>query len=395
MDIKPYQKRTWAEIDLNAVEHNYKEIKKCVKNAKVCCVIKANGYGHGALELARCYEKFGADFFAVSNIEEAIQLRQGGIDTPILVLGYTEPTCAKILAEYSISQCVFSSEYGKSLVYHCTKDRVKVKVHIKIDTGMGRIGFKFGHETTDDLQDAIEICKSECFILEGIFTHFASADEGKKGDRYTRYQFQNFIAAINIFKSKGIQFEIRHCANSAAIVEYPYMHLDMVRAGIVLYGVHPSQVTKNKLNLMPVMKVKTVIDYIKIVEKKTCISYGRKFKARKTTKIATLPIGYADGFWRANGLNRACVEIGGEYAPIIGRVCMDQCMVDVTNVGAAVESSVVTVYGAFGKNSVDAIASKNDTINYEILCAVGNRVPRIYFKNGKIVSVTDNIVTKI
>lgn len=390
MKLQPFQKRTWANIDLDAVEHNYRIIRSQLEtDTKLCCVVKANGYGHGAVQLSRLYEKLGADYLAVSNIEEAIQLRNGEVGLPILILGYTDPRCASDLANYGISQCVFSYDYGKALSENAAEQNVTVKIHIKLDTGMGRIGFRCIEE---ELDRAEEVCRMPGIETEGIFTHFASADEGDNGRDYTYGQFQKFTDAVTYLEGKGISFLIRHCANSAGIFDYPEMHLDMVRAGIVLYGLQPSGDLHNPGELHPVMELKTIIDHIKVVHSGDCISYGREFKADHDLRIATIPIGYADGLWRSNFRNHMVVEVEGQLAPIVGRVCMDQCMIDVTDIPKANVNSKVTVYGGSGETSVDHIAAVNQTINYEIVCAVGERVPRVYKKNGQTVAVVDNIV---
>ena len=390
MMLQPFQKRTWAEIDLDAVEHNYKTIRSRLNdNTKICCVVKANGYGHGAVQLSKLYEKFGADYLAVSNIEEAIQLRNADVSLPILILGYTDPRCASDLAKYHISQCVFSFEYGQVLAKNAVDQGVEVIIHIKLDTGMGRIGFQCVEE---ELDKAAEVCGMDGLKVEGIFTHFASADEGDGGKEYTLGQFNKFMAAISHLEAKGISFAIRHCANSAAIFDYPETHLDMVRAGIVLYGLQPSSVLHNPGDLQPVLTLKTIIDHIKMVNPGDCISYGREYRADHEIRIATIPIGYADGLWRSNFRNHMVVEVAGKLAPIIGRVCMDQCMIDITEILNAKIDNVVTVYGPSGENSVDNIADANQTINDEIVCAVGERVPRVYKKDGATVVVVDNIV---
>lgn len=390
MKLQPFQKRTWANIDLDAAEHNYYVIRKQLKSeTKLCCVVKANGYGHGAVQLSRLYEKLGADYLAVSNIEEAIQLRNAEVSLPILILGYTDPRCASLLAEKKITQCVFSYEYGKSLAKNALEQGVEVTIHIKIDSGMGRIGFQCIEE---ELDKAAEVCGMDGLKVEGIFTHFASADEGDGGKEYTLGQFNKFMAAIGHLEAKGIRFDIRHCANSAGIFDFPEMHLDMVRAGIVLYGLQPSSALHNPGNLQPVLTLKTIIDHIKTVHPGDCVSYGREFKAARDMMVATIPIGYADGLWRSNYPNHMVVEVERKLAPIIGRVCMDQCMIDVSDISEATVNSKVTVYGASGATSVDAIAKANHTINYEVVCALGERVPRVYKKDGATVAVVDNIV---
>lgn len=390
MELQTYQKRTWANVDLDAAEHNFWEIKnKLSSSTMLCCVVKANAYGHGAVQLSKLYEELGADYLAVSNIEEAIQLRKADIRIPVLILGYTDPRCAIDLAKNDITQCVFSCDYGKALSDNALKENVRVRVHIKVDTGMGRIGFRCERH---ELESAAYVCNLPGLQSEGIFTHFASADEGNSGRKYTLGQLNKFLNAIRYLEVKGVKFELRHCANSAGIFDFPESHLDMVRAGIVLYGLQPSKNLKNPCDLTTILTLKTIIDHIKTVHPGDYIGYGRKFRAKHSMKVATIPIGYADGLWRSNFQHNTVVNVNGKNAPIIGRVCMDQCMIDITDIPSAAVNSKVTVYGAYGETSIDHIASANGTINYEIICAIGERVPRVYRRNGQIVAVADNIV---
>ena len=393
MEIESFRRRAWAEIDLDCVEENFKVIRSQVsKNVKVCCVIKANAYGHGAVELAKCYEKQRADYFAVSNVEEALQLRQNGIVTPILILGYTDTNCASLLAANNISQCVYSMEYGKKLAEDAQQQKVDVKVHIKLDTGMGRIGFPCKAENRLAVDEIVDVCETPRLYPEGIFTHFASSDEGKDGEAYTLKQFHCFMKTVELLKNRGLDFQIRHCANSAAIFDYPQMQLDMVRAGIVLYGLQPSKQLRNARPLKQVMTLHSVVDHIKEIDTGECISYGREYRAEGKRRIATIPIGYADGLWRSNVNGGIVVEINGAYAPIVGRICMDQCMIDVTGLNNVVVGVAVTVYGCDEYTSIDRIAKRNNTINYEIMCALGERVPRVYKRNGVIEKITDNTI---
>ena len=390
MKLKPFQKRTWANIDLDAAEHNYNVIlSRLNRGTKLCCVLKANAYGHGAVQLSRFYERLGADYLAVSNIEEAMQLRNAGIVLPILILGYTDPRCASDLANNKITQCVFSYEYGKALSKQAAEHGAEVTIHIKLDTGMGRIGFRC---IEDELDSASVICSMPGIKVEGIFTHFASADEGDDGRDYTLGQFDRFINAVNYLEAKGIHFAIRHSANSAGIFDFPETQLDIVRAGVVLYCLQPSGLLKNPGNLKPVMTLKTIIDHIKTLHIGDCISYGREFQAEHEMRIATIPIGYADGLWRSNFRTHLKVEVEGKMAPVVGRICMDQCMIDVTDIPEAVVNSKVTIFGGSGETAVDHIADSNGTINYEIVCALGARVPRVYKKSGQTISVVDNII---
>lgn len=371
MKMRPYQRRAWAEVYIDNLKYNFDMIRNTAKATKVCCVIKANAYGHGAVRLGRLYERWGADFLAVSNIEEALQLRRAGINLPILNLGYCPPACAGILARENVSQCVFSREYAAALSENAKAAGVSVKIHIKIDTGMGRLGFD-GKQ--GDISEIEGVYRLPSLFFEGVFTHFSVADEGKAGEEYTRAQHAAFCRIVQRLEGHGISVGIRHAAGSAAIFAYPETHLDMVRAGIALYGISSSA------PLRPALALRTVVSHLKEVRAGDSIGYGRAFVAPKTMKVATLPVGYADGLWRSNYPNRLRVALAEGYAPIVGRICMDQCMVDVTEISGAEIGATVTVYSLFGENSVEKVAQKNGTIGYEILCAIGARVPRIYTK---------------
>ena len=380
-------KRTWAYIDLDNAEHNFKLIKS-MTDKKVCAVIKANGYGHGAVQLGKLYQDLGADFFAVSNIEEAIQLRNNQITLPILVLGYTPIECAKLLVKYDIHQTVFSFEYANALVNKCKERNIKVKVHLKFDTGMGRIGF-----TTDDytLDELVKILSKNIVDVQGAFTHFAVADEAQEGKDYTEAQAQKFDCAVKYLEQKGIKTPIKHCSNSAGIIDYKPYHFDMVRAGIILYGLPPSNKVGGDIGLKKVMQLTSVVSHVKTIEKGQSVSYGRTFTATDTMKVATVPMGYADGFWRINGNGKYSLKVNGKYATIIGRICMDQLMLDVTSIDCKVGDEVF-VFGQDEYCSTEQIAKINQTINYEVVCAVGERVPRVYLKGGKVVSYQDNLI---
>ncbi len=384
--INGIRRRTFAKIDLDNVEFNYKQIAKNT-NSKICCVIKANAYGHGAVELAKTYEELGAYYFAVSNIEEALELRQNGITKPIMILGFTPTECAEVLSKNNISQAVFSLDYAKELEQSAKEQKVKLNIHIKLDTGMGRIGFSTDKNSLDQI---VEICKSDAFYSQGVFTHFAVADEGLLGKEFTDGQYKKFSDAVNYLQEKGVKFELRHCSNSAGILDYKKYHFDMVRAGIVLYGLNPSNDIINNVELKKVMQLTSVVSHVKVIQKGTSISYGRTFVAPKEMKVATIPIGYADGFWRNNGYERYSLKINGKYAKILGRVCMDQLIVDVTDIDCKINDEVL-VFGQDELCSADEIARINNTINYEVVCAVGQRVPRIFVKDGKVVGIQDKI----
>lgn len=391
--IPPEKYRAWAEIDLDNAEHNFKQVKAAT-GALVCCVIKADAYGHGAVQLAKLYQACGADYLAVSNVQEALQLRRQRITLPILILGYSSTKCAKLLADHHITQCVFSYEYGMELARAAAEARVTVKVHIKIDTGMGRIGFLCRDNDKNELEAAAEVCRQPHLEAEGIFTHFATADEGEGGEAYTRAQFSLFTQAIDRLADAGVTFPIRHCANSAAVFDYPESHLDMVRAGIVLYGLPPSERLRNHPDLRPVMSLRSVISHVKTVQADETVSYGRTYAAPATRQIATVPIGYADGFSRSLGQAGYCLCVGDTAAPIVGRVCMDQLMLDVTDIDCRVGDEIL-VFGEIPPFTAARVAALSDTINYEVVCDVGKRVPRVFVRGGEITEWKDDILEEI
>jgi alanine racemase len=384
-------KRTWAEISLNAIEHNYNVIRnKVADDTKVCCVIKADGYGHGAVELSQIYEKLGADFFAVSNIDEGIEIRKSGSKLPIVILGYTPVSEAENLAEYDISQAVFSLEYAKELSEKCVEEDCICKMHIKVDSGMSRIGFMC-QEFPRDEYSIEEICEACCLPnleVEGLFTHFCVSDEDAEGREFTNKQYENFIHVRDSLKKRGVDISVVHCSNSGAIEDYPETCCDMVRAGIILYGLAPSSKLADRLDLVPAMTLKTVVAFVKEVQKGATISYGRTFTADRKMKIATVPIGYADGFIRQNAKD-GYMMVNGKKAKIVGRICMDQTMLDVTDIEDVKTGDEVVVFGTGenGEPTADSLAENTGTINYETVCLVGKRVPRIYIKDGKIENV--------
>lgn len=384
-------KRTWAEISLNAIEHNYNVIRnKVADDTKVCCVIKADGYGHGAVELSQVYEKLGADFFAVSNIDEGIEIRKSGSKLPIVILGYTPVSEAENLAEYDISQAVFSLEYAKELSEKCVEEDCICKMHIKVDSGMSRIGFMC-QEFPRDEYSIEEICEACCLPnleVVGLFTHFCVSDEDAEGREFTNKQYENFIHVRDSLKKRGVDISVVHCSNSGAIEDYPETCCDMVRAGIILYGLAPSSKLADRLDLVPAMTLKTVVAFVKEVQKGATISYGRTFTADRKMKIATVPIGYADGFIRQNAKD-GYMMVNGKKAKIVGRICMDQTMLDVTDIEDVKTGDEVVVFGTGenGEPTADSLAENTGTINYETVCLVGKRVPRIYIKDGKIENV--------
>lgn len=391
--MNDFFKRTWAEINLDAIAYNFHQIKGRLRpETKVCCVVKADAYGHGAELLAREYEELGADWFAVSNLEEAIQLRNAQIGLPILVLGYTPPELASELANMDVAQAILSREYGERLAACAREAGVTVRVHIKVDTGMGRIGFLYQDPARDAgaVEDIAALYHLEGLDPEGIFTHFAVADEGNNGRGYTLMQLDLFLKLIDHLEQRGMTFRLRHCSNSAAVLDYPDAQLDMVRPGIILYGLNPSSEIKEPLDLRPVMELKSIVSMLKPVEPQTSISYGRRFTTKKRTMVATVPVGYADGYPR-HLYHRASVLVHGQRAKIIGRVCMDQLMVNVTDIPDVKEGDVVTLFGHDGDAvlSVDELAKYNHTISYELVCLLSKRVPRIYYRGGEAVAELD------
>lgn len=395
--MKEILRRTWAEIDLDAVANNFDEVRNATHpGAAVCCVVKADAYGHGAVRMSKEFEALGADCFAVSNLEEALQLRLAGISRPVIVLGFTPAEEAAKLAENDISQCVYSSEYAEELSKFAVAADVTVKIHIKVDTGMSRLGFYFQDINRDEpaVQEILSACALPNLYPEGIFTHFAVSDGGRDGDAFTMRQFGCFKEMIETLLREGVSFDARHCANSAAVFDYPLSHMDMVRAGIVLYGLMPSGELRNRPNLKPVLSLRSVVSHVKTLKAGATVSYGRVFTAESEIKTATVPVGYADGYPRRLGEGGAEVIIHGKRCPIIGRVCMDQLMVDVSGLDDVKIGDVVTLIGSDGDETVtaDELAEREGTINYEVVCGLSKRVPRVYTKGGKTDSIYNQLL---
>lgn len=359
------------------------------------CIVKADAYGHGVEHIAREHQRLGARWFGVSNIEEALELRRYGIDRDILILGYTPPKMARMLSANCITQAVFSEDYAAALSAAAKENDCTVSCHLKVDTGMGRIGFncRADRETSESLEEAKRICALEHLDFTGIFMHFCVADEGEDGEQFTREQYSRFTALLEALEHDGITFRWRHCCNSAATLEYPEMHLDMVRPGIILYGLSPSGILRGKHGLRPVMQLKSVVSMVKELEKGATVSYGRTFTAEHDMRVATVAMGYADGYPRILS-GRQSLLLHGQYAPIIGRVCMDQLIIDVTDIPDVKAGDVVTAFGYDGENSisVDSLTDKMETINYELVCRMARRVPRVYRRAGKVISQTDYLL---
>lgn len=366
--------RTWCEVNLDTIQHNFIQYRNFVKkDTKIMAVIKADAYGHGAIP---CAEKLRgvADYFAVAFADEAIDLRENKITAPILILGYSPKSTAGIIVENDITATVYDIECAKELSKEAKRQGKNAKIHIKIDTGMSRIGFLWN--SPDTIKEITEISKLENIETEGVFTHFATADEDDSS--FTRIQFDRFISVVNLLENNNVKFKIKHCCNSAAAMRFPDMHLDMVRIGIGLFGCYPSDISYN-LNLSPAMSMKTRVVNVKTVAKGSTVSYGATFTAKKDTKIATISVGYADGYLRTLS-DKAFVLVNGERAKILGRICMDLCMIDVSAVNNISVGDEVLLFGTKddGILPVGQLASISETISYEILCGMAKRVPRIY-----------------
>lgn len=393
---KEILKRTWVEINLDALAENYKQVRSCVDSkTRLCCIIKADAYGHGAVRVGQELQRLGADCFGVSNLEEALQLRKGGLTHPILILGYTPTEYAGTLAEENISQCVYSLDYAAELSAQAGKAGVEVKVHLKIDTGMNRLGFSFQNiDRERGFEEILTVCRLPNFNFEGLFTHFAVADEGMDGFTFTQQQYSCFKELVEALGREGIRFSLCHCANSAAVLDYPQIHMNMVRPGIILYGLYPSGKVRNRLSLHPVLALKSVVSHVKTIEVGDTVSYGRIYRAESPRRVITIPVGYADGYPRILGERGATVLVHGKRCPILGRVCMDQLMADATELENVVQGDVVTLIGRDGSEEIlaDEVGRFEDSINYEVVCDIGKRVPRMYLKAGKVESVMSQLV---
>ena len=392
--MKSYFRRTWLDIDTDALRENYEQIcSKLTSGAGVMAVVKADAYGHGVEQIVKELVKCGCQWFAVSNLEEAMQVKDAAPDSSVLILGYTPPEYAQRLAFNGISQAVFNLDYARALSENAAENGVQVRIHIKVDTGMSRLGFTY-HDSAADSETAAAVAEAsrlEGLYPEGIFTHFACADE-ENGEAFTRVQYDLFIGLVHEVEQLGVKFEIRHCCNSAATVIYPEMQLDMVRPGIILYGLAPSEFIGRSIKLRPVMKMKTVVSMVKEIPAGTPVSYGRTFTSEHNMKIATVPVGYADGLPRALS-GKAKMLINGREVPVVGRICMDQCMLDVTGIEDIHEGMTVTVFGS-ENNTVDNIAENANVINYEIICGINKRVPRVYLEDGGVVAISDYLENK-
>ena len=376
--MKDLQKRTWAEISLENIRHNYTSIRAALPaGCRFLGVVKADAYGHGALSVARLLEEQGADYLAVSCLDEAMELRDGGITMPILILGHTPQEYTGVLIENNITQTVTC--LAKALEYSEAAAKLggELNIHLKLDTGMSRLGYLCAGDYFDEgVENIIRSCRLPGLKSEGIYTHFAVSDEGDEESRsYTKAQFELFMAVIGAVKEKGgIEFEIRHCANSGAVVNHPEMALDMVRPGLLLYGYGDSE---GRLGLLPCMRLVTTVSTIKFYEPGTAVSYGRRYVTERRTRMGVLSIGYADGLPRIIS-NKCAFAARGGFAPQRGSICMDMCMVDLTELPQVDVGSEVELFGKV--SDIYALSDAAGTIPYELLCSVSKRVPRVYKK---------------
>jgi alanine racemase len=378
----------FAEIDLTAIAHNVSELHRITsRDARLMAVVKANGYGHGAPEVSRTALDSGAEWLGVARIEEGISLRQAGFTVPILIFGYTSPTLAKEVIDFDLTQTIYTYDMGEAFSAQAASWGKKIRAHVKVDTGMGRLGVLAKgrsslaeHKTAFD--DAVRQVESVVGLkgleIEGIYTHFASADSAEKSS--ARRQLEDFLGLLDALRMSGTEFSVRHAANSAALIDMPETHLDMVRPGISIYGLYPSQeVNRGRVSLKPAMTLKSRVIHLKKVPPGFKVSYGSTYQTTETTTIATVAIGYADGLDRLLS-SQGHMLVRGRRAPIIGRICMDMTMLDVGGIpDVRIEDEVVVLGTQDGASiSADEIASSLNTINYEVVSTLTQRVPRVW-----------------
>ncbi len=385
--LKTYS-RVYARIDLDAIATNIERMKKNLNtDTQIMAVIKADGYGHGAVQIAQMLETIDYVWgYAVATLDEAIVLKSEGMKKPILVLGCVFPDQYMEMLKHNIRMNVYTEEMAEAISQMASREGKTAYMHIKLDTGMTRLGFETGNESVNAIH-RISSLKNVC--MEGIFTHFAKADEPDKS--FTEKQMQDFVWMTKELKNLGVTFEYEHCANSAAIIDVPNAHFDLVRAGISTFGLYPSEdVHKENVNLKPAMALKSHVAFVKKIEPGTPISYGGTFVSEEPMTVATIPVGYADGYPR-NLSNVGYVLIRGRKAPIVGRVCMDQFMVDVTHIDGVSFGDKVTMIGTDGNETitVEDLSELSGRFNYEFICDLGKRIPRVYVKDGKIAEQVD------
>lgn len=377
--------RAWIEIDLDALSENFKAVKSRIsENTKVMCIVKADAYGHGYEETVKELKACGADAFGVATADEAIQIRKLGITEDILILGNTEKGDVPDLVQHNITAAVFDYDTAKEISKEAAKQGKTAKIHIKIDTGMFRIGYLVTEKSADEI---VKISKLGNVFIEGMFSHFSKADETDKS--YSKMQFERFLKMDEMLKSRGLHIPLKHIANSATIIDMPEYQLDMVRAGIILYGYYPSnEVDKTKLPLKTVMSIKAHVSRLKTADKGDKISYGGVYTAKGGEVIATVSIGYADGYTRLFS-GKVNMIVKGKYVPVVGKICMDQCMINVSSVNNIKEGDEVTVMGKEGgaELTADYLAERIGTISYEILCMTGKRMAKAYKRGNKTVKI--------
>ncbi len=385
------EKRTRAEINLDALAYNMRGIRRITNpDSMIMAVVKADAYGHGAVMCARTLLENGADRLAVATLDEAIELKRGFPEVPVMILGSSMEEEAEELAANDIIPNVYTYELAKALSDAAVKLNKTVRVHIKLDTGMSRIGFVVNDGDNSEIIDTIKkISGLPMLEVEGMFSHFSTSDE--RDGSYTRMQFERFMKIDEGLKKAGINIRLRHICNSAGIMMYPEYHLDMVRPGIILYGMYPSEeVDRSRLDLKYVMSLKSYITYVKEIEPGRGVSYGKEYIADGTAKLATVPIGYADGYSRLLA-KKAKIAVKDKTFSIAGRICMDQCMIDVTSVNNINRGDEALIFGD-GAVTVDDAAAWLGTINYEVTCMVSRRIPRVYRQGGEIVGVVDYLL---
>lgn len=373
----------WAEVDLNAIAHNVRELRRITRpGARFMAAVKANAYGHGMVEAASVVLKNGADELGVARIEEGIELREAGIDAPVLIFGHTPASMNKELIQFNLRPTVFSCQTAERLSAMAVTNDAHVKIHLKIDTGMGRLGMLpdglSPAKNKETIHNVIRISKLPSIEIEGIYTHFASADFLDK--TYAKRQFDLFLEFIDQLHRAGVDVPIKHAANSAAVIDLPETHLDMIRAGISVYGLYPSdKVDKRRITLKPAMEMKARIIHLKQVPSGFNVSYGSTYETITPTTIATVPVGYGDGYSRLSSAG-GYMLVRGERAPVAGRVCMDLTMIDVGHIPDVSLGDEVVIFGRQGSAyvSIDEVAAIWHTINYEVVTTVASRVPRMY-----------------
>lgn len=387
------RRAVWAQIDLDAAAHNMRQIRKHVgPDVKIAAVVKANAYGHGSVELAKTFAENGADCFAVSSLDEAVELRRyAHIDNEIFILGHTDARRTEELLTYDIEPAVFNLKNAEFFSQEARRLGKTLRVHITVDTGMSRVGFQVNEFSVSEIKTIAALPNIE---IRGMFTHFAVSD--MKDKTFTREQYGHFRWMCKRMEEEGIHIALRHCCNSAAVLELPEYYCDMVRPGIIMYGCEPSpEIDIKPYDLRPVMSLRCCIAHVKLIDAGATVSYGRHYKAPSRRKIATLPVGYADGYSRILS-GKVDVLYHGHRVPQVGAICMDQCMIDVSGEANVHAGDEVVLFGRQGDSfiPIEEIAAVCGTINYEIMCNISRRVPRVYMKNGKVVGREEYLFDK-